>query len=209
MTNLDEIRARDRDAVPRMLPPDGNDPLLRAEMDRRWLLEALNEAATEGEIRTRLIDLLRQPRWKGTKSKTTRHLKRAVYDVLDMDDPDPDTEPPTGTPRPGDDDAQSNRETGRPIPRIGHTDHEPVTDFERGILTAAHWQIESGTGDGILLGAVEQILGLRYAAIRGVLASHQRAHKPGGPCFCGEWPAFPKSDTWMDHVLTKIQEATS
>lgn len=36
-TALDDIRERDRLAIPRMGDPE-NDPLLRAEMDRRWLL---------------------------------------------------------------------------------------------------------------------------------------------------------------------------
>lgn len=41
MSNLDEIRERDRRAIPRMGDLE-NDPLLRAEMDRRWLLREID-----------------------------------------------------------------------------------------------------------------------------------------------------------------------
>ena len=41
MTNLIEIQQRDAAVIPRLGDPD-NDPLLRAEMDRRWLLGVID-----------------------------------------------------------------------------------------------------------------------------------------------------------------------
>lgn len=40
--NLAEIRKRDKNAVARLGDPD-NDPLLQAEMDRRFLLNKIDE----------------------------------------------------------------------------------------------------------------------------------------------------------------------
>lgn len=123
------IRERDTAAIPRFGNRD-NDPLLRAEMDRRLLLAEYDHlrglsastewpcanyaapetcitaqpqsspvarcphchrqaaaiygaALSEGELRARLIDLLAQPKWKGTNSKTARRLKRAVRTILE------------------------------------------------------------------------------------------------------------------------------
>lgn len=47
-TALDDIRERDRLAIPRMGDPD-NDPLLRAEMDRRWLLGEIDRVIAQVE----------------------------------------------------------------------------------------------------------------------------------------------------------------
>lgn len=44
MSEIEQIRQRDRNAIPRSGKPD-KDPLLRAEMDRRLLLNALDAAA--------------------------------------------------------------------------------------------------------------------------------------------------------------------
>ncbi len=42
-----------------------------------------------------------------------------------------------------------------------------------------------------------------------VLARHQRiVSKPGGPCWCGEWPRDDiRRDTWMDHVAAHLARA--
>lgn len=53
MTSVEEIRQRDRNAIPRLGDPD-NDPLLRAEMDRRFLLAELESMKAYG------ADLIRQ-----------------------------------------------------------------------------------------------------------------------------------------------------
>ena len=44
-----------------------------------------------------------------------------------------------------------------------------------------------------------------------VLARHQRVtSKPGGPCWCGEWPRDDvRRDTWMDHVADALLAATA
>ncbi|AEI11834.1 hypothetical protein [Cellulomonas gilvus] len=45
-TTVTAIRARDAEVVPRMMPP-GGDPLLQAEMDRRWLLADRDRLTSE------------------------------------------------------------------------------------------------------------------------------------------------------------------
>ena len=41
--------------------------------------------------------------------------------------------------------------------------------------------------------------------VAGVLAAHQRMMtKPGGPCWCGQWPTSVHDETWMDHTAAAI-----
>lgn len=59
MTKIEEIRQRDREAIPRFGPD--KDPLLRAEMDRRWLLNNMYTREQVGEYQAREAELISAP----------------------------------------------------------------------------------------------------------------------------------------------------
>lgn len=59
MSEIEEIRQRDREAIPRFGPD--KDPLLRAEMDRRWLLNNMYTSEQVGEYQAREATLIAEP----------------------------------------------------------------------------------------------------------------------------------------------------
>lgn len=59
MSEIEEIRQRDREAIPRFGPD--KDPLLRAEMDRRWLLNNMYTRQQVGEYQAREARLVSEP----------------------------------------------------------------------------------------------------------------------------------------------------